>query len=281
MFKTNKKYLGIFKNEKEKLKKEDFYINKLNFALLTIFLITGLNNNFYKNEKNFKLKDNISTLNFHEINFEENGTFKIGFLSDLNLEKNNYNYFYNLNLSIQINKPNLIIFNGNIISKNCKYLSVIHSLTNIMINNNIKFIYNLGENEKENIYLKNKISKYFNYLSLTYKDNYISHYNELISLTNNNQIYYHIYILNKNYDDNQYYHFYHILNKCIFEDNLNGMLLINNKENKINDEILYIINDCGTVKILKNIKEKNTNIEYISLNNYGKRLNEKKVNLIN
>ena len=132
MFKTNKKYLGIFKNEKIKIKKEDFYINKLNFALLTIFLITGLNNNFYKNEKNFKLKDNISTLNFNEINFEENGTFKIGFLSDLNLEKNNYNYFYNLNLSMQINKPNLIIFNGNMISKNCKYLSL-NILPNLFI----------------------------------------------------------------------------------------------------------------------------------------------------
>jgi hypothetical protein len=276
MFKTNKRYLGILKNKKNK--DEIFYLNKLNFLLLSIFLITGINNDFYKNNT-FKLEKNTKSLNFKQINFEEDGTYKIGILRDLNLEEINLDVLYDINLSIQINKPNLFIFDGNIISKNCKKLSVIHSLNSIMINNNIKLIYNLGDNEIENIYLKDKIPKYFNYLSNTYKDIYINHYDELISLVNNNQIYYHIHLFNKNDDNFQYYYFSHILNKCLFEDNFNGFLLINNKENKFTNEVVQIINNCGNSKILENFNEKNQKINYFLLNNYGKKINEKKVNL--
>ncbi len=318
MFKTNKKYLQVIsRNVNNNL------LNKMNTSLLICLLgliiydtqqvnkINSYNkyinqnnkiNQNNQNNQNYVLKNPDTDILFRELNFKEDGTFRIGIISDLNLEKNDYKFLGNLNKTLQINKPDLLIFNGNIISSNCRSLLVIHNLNKVLLFNNVKFIYNFGENENTNIFFKEKLINYLLYTSLNYRESYISMTDQLIRLSFNHNYYYYITLLDSNKYNLKFSQLNYLYNVCKFNKNINGLLLIHKplyevKEiNSVNSGLLHTINECGNINIIFNglINQKHcshlhgnkvcfssNNIQYLTLENYGRTSYKRKVNLVN
>lgn len=312
MFKANKKYLQVIsRNVNNNL------LNKVNTTLLICLLgliiydtqqVNKINNyNTYinqnnQNNQNYVLKNTNNDILFRELNFKEDGTFRIGIISDLNLEKNDYKFLSSLNRTLQINKPDLLIFNGNIISSNCRSLLVIHNLNRVLLFNNVKFIYNFGNNENSNIFFKEKLINYLLNTSLNYRESYISMTDQLIRLSFNQNYYYYITLLDSNEYNLKFSQLNYLYNICKFNKNINGLLLIHKplyeiKEiNSVNNGLLHTINECGNINMIFNGLINNTscsylqnkkvcfssnNIQYLTLENFGKTSFKKKVNLVN
>ena len=315
MFKVNKKYLQVMSR-----KINHNILNKVNTTLLICLLgvviydiqqatviidndnINNINKVNNKNNKNYILKNPHNDIWFRELNFKQDGTFKIGIISDLNLEKNDYKFLNNLNKTLQINKPDLFIFNGNIISPNCRSLLVIHSLNRVLSFNKVKFIYNFGENENNNIFFKEKLINYLLYTSLNYREGYISMTDQLIRLSFNNNYYYYITLLDSNESNLKFFQLKYLYNVCKFNSNINGLLLIHKplyeiKElNSVNNGLLHTINECGNINIIynglgnktrcsylsgKKVCFSSQNIQYLTLENYGRTSYKKNTNLVN
>jgi hypothetical protein len=303
MFKIQRKYhkyLTPPNNSNNILSLFLIFISITSYQLLSIYFDTKSNTNnntqkysYYNQYKYFDF-DNI------KININDNGKFKIGIISDLLTDNNNYIRY--LNKTLIENKPDLVILNGNIINNNSNKLRTIVCFDKLFSSLGIKFIYNFGQNENSILFTELFMDNIVNLVSsVNYKQtNYKGLTNQQILLMKENVPMFYLTLLDSNINGVSPEQLFYLTNICKLNSKINGMLFINeplfeynllnnkeNKYNKLNSGLFNTVSNCKNIKQIfmgeheqscskyynKDICfTKGNNIKYITIENFGKRV---------